>query len=275
MWKENIKQPVFWLFISSASLFLGKMFQAGSSGTAIVECLGYESWLSGLVGLWMPWEEYAVDIYPTLSEMAAGFWTAGYFIAFAGLFLPGTWRWAIWLGAILLLLEAIMSMAGQYYWLVSFLEKSLMIVTPVLYLSAKYPEDRLRINWAVMGRLAVVIVFVIHGMYALTIFPRPGYWIEMVSMVTGFSGEWAGWFLNGIGVLDILVAGWVLLRPGLSNLVWYYLIAWGLLTAIARILGFIQEGFVADALTNWGYETLIRLPHGLVPLALYLRRSND
>lgn len=271
----RFKQPSTWLWIGSAALFLGKVIQSGVAGTAIVEFLGYESWLSGIVGRWMSWEAYAIQVYPKFSEYAAGFWTIGYLVALAGMFLPRTWRWTIWMGAILLLLEAVMATAGQFYWAASFLEKSLMFMAPILYLSARYHLHDQWIRWVFVGRWAVGVVFVIHGLYALDIFPLPGYWIEMVSMATGISGEWAGIFLHGIGLLDIFSALWVVLRPNEGRLVWYYLISWGLLTALGRVLGFLMEGYFLDTLVNWGYETMIRLPHGLIPLALYMEIWKD
>ena len=46
-----------------------------------------------------------------------------------------------------------------------------------------------------------------------------------------------------------------------------------LLTALGRVLGFLTEGYFLDTLVNWGMKPLIRLPHGLIPLALYLEIS--
>lgn len=240
----------------------------------VIEFLGYESWMAPVVTWWMPWEQYATQIYPGLSEGAAWLWTVVFAIAVVGVILPGRQsNWLIYPGIILLLLDAIMSTAGEYYWVGSILDKILMWLTPICYLSAIYAEDEKK--WLRLARYGVSIVFLVHGLYALEVMPRPGYWTEMVSTAIGVTNQAATWMLWVIGVLDILAALFFLVIRPVPALVWYYLIGWGLLTALGRLIGFVHVGTWYDLLINWSYETLIRLPHGLVPLAMFVQIKRD
>ena len=45
---------------------------------------------------------------------------------------------------------------------------------------------------------------------------------------------------------------------------------WGIATALARILSNIDFNLFALTFGQWSYEVLVRLPHGLLPLALLL-----
>jgi hypothetical protein len=55
---------------------------------------------------------------------------------------------------------------------------------------------------------------------------------------------------------------------------------WGLATALARIVAHFVPAFWQNSLAQWLHEVVIRLPHALIPLLLYLiwrkaRNSNE
>ncbi len=262
-----------WLQWASGSLLLGKLMQSVWASNPVIEFLGYESWIAPLIRPWMSWESYATQVYPGLSEGAAWVWTLIYALAFLWVVFPQLTKWLIWPGIVLLLLDTGMATAGQYYWWATVLEKTLMWLTPICYLSSRYAKDQGR--WMEAARYGIILVFLIHGLYALEVLPRPGYWTEMVSTTTGMSNHMATWFLKTVGILDILAALWLLLNRRVPVMVWYYLIGWGLLTAFGRLSGFITGGTWSDLLINWSYETLIRVPHGLVPLAVFTSLRKD
>ena len=76
-----------------------------------------------------------------------------------------------------------------------------------------------------VGRWALGVVFVIHGLYALNIFPLP--------RILDRDGQYGwrhfrrgGWNIpSRYQLLDIFSAVWVVLRPNEGRLVWYYLIS--------------------------------------------------
>lgn len=257
-------------------LFLGKTLQGAWSVSPVVEFLGYESVMHHVVSPWMSWESYAIEVYPGFSESIALIWTLIYATAFGAVLASRRWLNLILPGIVLLCLDVFMGACGQYHWLPAIFEKTLMWSTPICYLSVAY-NDKRRI-WIPLARYAIMLVFLVHGLYAINVFPRPGYWVEMIGQTTGIPMELADQFICIIGLLDILAAGLLLLRLNVPRMVWFYLIGWGSLTALGRLSGYVQSSDWSDLLINWSYETLIRVPHGLVPLALYLflhRKSND
>ncbi len=257
---------------ASGLMFLGKFLLCAWSISPVVEFLGYESVMRPLVNLFMPWEDYAIDVYPWFSEVAAWKWTVVY--GLTTVVLLGPRKWHLWIipGIVFVVLDTLMAAPGQYYWPISILEQTLMWATPICYLSVCYTvNDKV---WIPMARYAIVIVFFIHGLLAVGIIPRPGYWDEMLGQTTGLSNTWAIGCLQIIGLLDILVASALFFRLDLPRYVWFYLIGWGLLTALGRVSGYIGSADWFDLLFNWSYETLLRLPHGLTPLALFLAVSD-
>lgn len=123
-----------------------------------------------------------------------------------------------------------------------------------------------RSGWSL--RFAVALTFAGHGSFAIGIFPPSPSWFEMVGNVLSMEGDAAEIFLLVVGVLDLVAALLILLpvrRAAMVGLV--YCIVWGLATAAARPLAFGPDPWLA--------ECLIRLPHGLVPLALLVAIIND
>lgn len=113
-------------------------------------------------------------------------------------------------------------------------------------------------------RVAIAAVFTIHGLEALWKHP------QFIDLVIG-SANTVGWeigeaavvrMLFVIAMVDLLVAGLVLLWPRTPLLVWLAL--WGLVTALSRPLAY---GFASYP------DVLIRAPHFLAPLALMALRS--
>lgn len=249
-------------------MFLGKFLQSAWSICPVVEFLGYESIIRPLVNGWMPWESYATEVYPWISEYAAWLWTAVYGLTVIIILLPKKWHMLIIPGIILVVLDAFMAAAGQFFWPASILEKTLMWATPICYISVCC--KCIFKDWIPLARYATVIVFLVHGMLALGIMPQPGYWAEMLGQSTGLSNVWASGILKVVGFMDILAAVVLVWRMDLPPVVWYYLIGWGLLTAIGRVSGYLGSAEWMDLLFNWSYEAFIRMPHGLTPLALYI-----
>ena len=111
-------------------------------------------------------------------------------------------------------------------------------------------------------RLAIAMVFVTHGYEAWKLHPH---FLDFV-LVAGrdlagidMAESAAAVILRIIGVVDFVVAAWVLLRPNRPLLLW--LGFWGLITALARP---VTLGFASYP------EVLLRASHVLAPIALGL-----
>lgn len=188
-------------------------------------------------------------------------------LAIAALIRP---HWALALPiAVLVLLEA----AAQYFnagfpfsqW--TFFAHALRYGAPaalaLLYLGLLSrglgPERHLRlIGWLL--RAALATVFTVHGIEALMQHPR------FIDYIIGTAYNFTGHFLSeaaaiqvmrAIGIVDILVAALVLVRPRPAVL--YWMAFWGLITALARVttLGLGHH-----------HEVLVRSAHFLAPLAV-------
>lgn len=112
-------------------------------------------------------------------------------------------------------------------------------------------------------RVAIAAVFAIHGLEALWKHP------QFIDLVIG-SADTFGWELGEaavvrtlfvIAVVDLVVAGLVLVWPRPGVLIW--LAVWGLVTALSRPLAY---GFASYP------ELLMRAPHYLAPLAVMALR---
>lgn len=108
-----------------------------------------------------------------------------------------------------------------------------------------------KIEWIL--RIAVAGEFFGHGMFALL---GKETWIGWINELLGVSMETATTLLMLVGVMDLLVAAVVLLRPVRPILLWAAF--WGFWTALVRpIVGESFWDFI-ERFANWG-----------APLALY------
>ncbi len=108
-----------------------------------------------------------------------------------------------------------------------------------------------KLEWAL--RIGVAGEFFGHGMLAIG---GKADWIKWIGDLTGANPETAGTLLLLIGLMDVVVAAVVLLRPIKPILLWATF--WGFWTALVRpIVGQSWYDFI-ERFANWG-----------APLALY------
>ena len=121
--------------------------------------------------------------------------------------------------------------------------------------------------------LLTAVVFVAHGMFAIGIYPVPARFVQMTIAILGFSEQATFNFLWIAGLLDFIVAI-MLFIPRISRVAMLYMFFWGTLTALARSVSGFNADFWMESLHAYVYETVIRIPHGMIPLALYLLSRN-
>jgi hypothetical protein len=151
-------------------------------------------------------------------------------------------------------------------------EHSLRILLPLLLFYWLYGDER---QQKVITRTAVValsLTFLGHGWFAMNLAPIPGDFLYMSTRILQIDEPAARHFLLIMGVLDLIavVCFWIkkLRRPAL-----WYAVAWGLLTALARLVGHWYVDMPMESINEWLPEVLVRLGHGLVPLILLLRKG--
>ncbi|HJV32999.1 MAG TPA: hypothetical protein VJ694_03160 [Patescibacteria group bacterium] len=96
-------------------------------------------------------------------------------------------------------------------------------------------------------RVAVAGEFVGHGVFALQ---GKADWIKWVSQLTGADAATAATLITAIGVLDILVAAIILLKPMRAVLLWAAF--WGAWTALVRPLVGLPVWDFVERWANWG-----------------------
>lgn len=151
-----------------------------------------------------------------------------------------------------------------------------MLIPILLVLALTFgPEHRITVLTAIV---ALLMTFAGHGSYAIGLWPTPGNYYAMTSVVLGVESATAHVILRMAGMLDYLVCVCIFV-PYLRSLSTIYATVWGLLTAIARPVAGMSWG-----LNYWGadqflHEAVLRAPHFLIPLYLFLiwqqRRSTN
>jgi len=135
------------------------------------------------------------------------------------------------------------------------------------------------VTWQWMVKVMIALTFIGHGLYALGWpSPRPAGFMFMTMQILGCSEGFAVGFLHLIAFLDFAAALFLFIPClVLPALVWTTF--WGLATAVARTWAHFTPAEDYYGLHPWFAESVLRLAHGLVPLALlvmHLRpRANE
>jgi hypothetical protein len=97
----------------------------------------------------------------------------------------------------------------------------------------------------------------------------PAEYVRTSQLVLGWEEAAVRRFLMVVGIADILVAALIWWRP--TQIPALALAAcWGTSTILARIIAYGHWDLSVAYREPWTYETLVRLPHVLVPLATCL-----
>lgn len=117
--------------------------------------------------------------------------------------------------------------------------------------------------------ILTVFTFAGHGLYALNIFPRPAYFVDMIVKTIPISQGHAEMFLNCIGIIDLLLVSTLIFKR-FHKWALLYMIIWGFLTTLARPVLNISWVFLVDSLLIWIPEFLLRGSHFLIPFGLFI-----
>lgn len=271
------RQLFLWLKGLTVCVFIGRAWQHLFWDIPLRELLWHEAWMSGLVSRWlgMTWEAY-------ISSMAIDNFMVGFSIGM-GLFYAGCAVASIlvnekrqWLGRMLLAGSLGLLLLSGLYWLEKFqsigqfIEYALQVATPVFLYWVLFKNENQKYLLFAM-KIAVALTFIGHGLYALGFYPVPVLFMQMTINFFQIGDIAAKTFLQIVGILD-LVAAILLFVPSriLQNIALWYCIIWGTVTAFARIVCHFDTQIPVESCHQWLHEVVYRLPHGGVPLILYL-----
>lgn len=271
LWQWLLKFTVSITFLSRGWLYL-------RWDSPIRGLLWDEQWWSGVLENWMgtSWEVYAAHSDPYITRGIEG---VGCFLLAAAVF---PWfvgrqksRWwvtvPIGLAGLILVIDSIACWHEKDFEFGTLLEKSLQCSAP-FFLLFLGPLRAIPKIWLQLVAVACSLTFFGHALYALNIHPRPASFATMCMDILGFSEHGATTFLVMVGVLDIVVAIGIFL-PGIRTAALGYMVVWGALTALARVVANLSAAENYFGLDPWLAETFVRTAHCTIPLILLTASS--
>ncbi len=182
--------------------------------------------------------------------------------------IPRVFSYILWIGTASLVFLAFLYCKERFYQLGQFWEYILQFGSPI-FLFVLWKKQYISEKLIFAMKVAIAITFIAHGLYALNFYPRPGNFIQMVIDILGVNESTAIIFLNVAGVLDFAIAIGIFLKGKIRDAALLYAIFWGLATSIARIWSHLYIDMLEDTLMVWVHEAVYRMPHFLIPLAVY------
>ncbi len=260
------------LRVGAVALFLGRGWQHIFWDTPYRSVLWDQGWMEPIL-TWFggSWDAFAtnlqVDRWVTIGAQAVGV-----FLLLCALCLTFFWtrvRWrnlALLGGGFFVFLMALAQIKGSFPPWAQAMELAIQVSLPfLLFATARFG---LKLNWRVGFQLAVAATFIGHGLFAAHVLPTPGNFLNMTMAILGVDESGARQFLLIMGVADFIAAALLLAGGVLGRVGAWYCVLWGLATALARLVAHWDMGPVGYVVHQWLPETVFRLPHGLVPLAL-------
>ena len=262
--------------IAAVSVFLGRAYQHLFWDAPFRALFWEDGWMQWVVEgtTDMTWKEYATS--PDVNRHIQNLIIAhGYFYlicALASIFIKQLPKWAgkiLLVGSTALIFLATLYMKEKFYHLGQFFEYSLQFLSPI-FLYFLVHRDSLKPRVWLLMKVAISLTFTCHGLYALGYYPRPGVFTTMTMNILGVTEDTAVYFLQVAGVMDFVVGIGIFLPWRFAKFCLGYAIFWGFATAIARIWGFFHLQFWESILHQNAFEWVMRFPHFLIPLAVWL-----
>ena len=265
-----------WLLKSTVSItFLARGWLYLRWDSPIRGLLWDERLCSRIIEHWFntSWDVYATNSDPYISQLIEGL---GIFLIFSAVFpwfcgKQKTAWWArlpVYVAGLVLVLDVVAGWHGKGFAIGMLIEKALQCSVPFILLS-KSPTADNNNTWFNLVAVFCSLTFIGHGLYALNIHPRPSSFVTMCMDVLRISEQGAVRFLVLVGALDLIAAIGIFV-PKLRRVSLYYMLIWGALTALARVVAHVSPAENFFGLDPWLAETLVRTAHWSVPLLLLL-----
>jgi hypothetical protein len=220
----------------------------------------------------MTWEEYTtsplVDTYIQGAIKATGWFYA--VCAMLSLFISRNMKrtgYVLIGGALSLSFLAFLDYKEKFYEAGMLLEHLVQVSAPLFLFAALFTKVQAK-KLMVYAKAALALTFIGHGLYAWGYYPQPGPFIDMLINIMHFSESTARIILQVAAILDFAVAILIFI-PRAARPALLYCIAWGGLTATARIASGFDSNFIAQSLNQYTFEVMFRLSHALVPMWVF------
>lgn len=274
------------LRLATVMVFIGRAWQQLYWDIPIRTVLWDERLMSPLVTQWlgMSWRDWVTSASID-QAITTGVRLGGLFYVLAAVAAwyaqPGR-KWTnavVALGGVGLVVLAFLYTKEKFYHLGQFFEYSLQFGAPFLLLSALHRPRLSAIQWLSL-RLAIALTFTCHGLYAISYYPRPGNFTEMVMAGLWLDEQSAVTLLQWAGIGDFLAAAALLLPwRNIQLAALLYTMVWGFLTTMARVWSYLWIADLATVFWQWVPECLYRWPHFLGPAGawwyLYLHWQHE
>lgn len=285
--KLNQIDALWWIALAAFFVFFGRAWQHLIWDSPLRTVFWDESLMSRFFGpvFQMTWNEYVTsgdsDFWIQFAIRAAG----AFFVLCTGTVLylglrsiktntqdtSGTSsshfisKSALFIGGALLVGLSLLYWKEKFYQHGQFLEYASQFGAPFLLLYALRGGNKALLFLSL--KICIALTFICHGLYAIGYYPVPGNFQDMTMTLLGVSNAQALLFLKVAGILDIIVGVGIFLKP-LEKISLIYCVIWGFATAFARIAANVTYQNLGPDLLQWVPETLYRLPHGFIPLAM-------
>ncbi|MDC1162440.1 hypothetical protein OAT18_03255 [Tenacibaculum sp.] len=171
-------------------------------------------------------------------------------------------------GVVSLVFLAVLLTKSKFYHLAMFFEHAIQFGVPFSLLM--FIEKKDIKNLILQLKILIALAFICHGMYAIgVLYPLPGNFVTMTLNIVPVTEVMAKELLFMAGIFDFIVAILIFNSKTIKYAVLYATI-WGLVTALARILSGMKYGITMGIFHQYMYQVIYRLPHGLIPLLVYL-----
>ncbi|MFZ1496405.1 MAG: hypothetical protein WAS72_05065 [Saprospiraceae bacterium] len=181
------------------------------------------------------------------------------------------WRKLLLLASVNLVILSILYCKEQFNTPAQFFEHSLQFGSPVLlYYLLRYKQADNRWQW--LAVIFIALTFCSHGLYAINLYPIPVEFTNMTMAILHCDESFARIFLMTVGIIDVVGSIVIFMQNKFSSamLLWFSL--WGFLTLFARLWANWDVQNMGAVLHQYFFEAVLRLPHALIPLALYYSR---
>lgn len=261
--------------IATVAVFWGRAWQHIIWDAPFRTLLWDEAWMTTILPWFtsMAYEDFItnIEIDDAIQNWIKGFGWFYFVCGWITIFIkriPKFFTHLLWVGAFSLMILAFLYCKEKFFQWGQFWEYSLQFGAP-LFLFYLLKKRELSTSLIFIMKVAVAITFVSHGLYALNYYPRPGHFTQMVIDILGVQESTAVQFLNLAGILDFALAIGIFIKGKVARAALAYAVFWGFATTAARIWGHFYVDMIEDTLMMWVHEAVYRIPHFLIPLALF------
>lgn len=267
------------LQFSAFSVFLGRAWQHFYWDAPFRTLLWDEKIMSPIITSLssMSWETYitSMEVNDQITFLIKAFGLFYFCCAILTLFinkLPSFVKYILILGSIPLILLALLYCKERFFSIGQFFEYTLQFGSPLFlyYFLKNLKNQDLSPSFLLTLKIAIALTFTCHGLYALGYYPIPANFLEMTMNILGVNEDIALPFLKIAGILDFIIAIGIFLPWKWAKYFLMYAIFWGLATTIARVWANFHWEFIGDVLFQWLHESIMRMPHFLIPLAVFV-----